>query len=593
MWPLLLLACAPEPTPEPVDTGSPPPGPEASLSVLTTDGLTETSRAAVARMPAWLAQDLALALRQQDSDRQDVLAAVIVELDDPALLDEVGFAMAHLSKEVLRGDDFFPELLVENAQGIYAVDPLLDYVTLVEDGEPEVDADWRTTTRYRVEVEGKIQEIDLDAELYYWFVVHPRIEDERPWYIDAWAECNRNTLECAATPETGTFWRSFLWESAAQDCPEGEACPVLADYLTGVDVLWGAADGVDAVHGIAGMMLDSPDGNRWLSFGAYGERSIQPNRIYALGRGNCGEWADMTTALSRTALIPDVNVTPSSWDHTWNAFWLDRWIAWEPVNWWFDYPYGSGYTTWATRGDASMWYQTQQYNPNVATLTVTVKDHEGNPVDGAAVVLWSPYDTSYWYAGEQLTGLDGVATFEVGADKEFAYLVSSDLGDYPSSDSIDIATEGIAAGETENVRVRLDGTMPVAVPPSGELPAEDAAFTLTVTSTLEGRLVGESYRFGHKSTQPSALPPLTSALLSAADYEAFLAGQPWATRPGDLAAGVEAAPGDVYLLTNQGVLSTAVVGSLQLELTADGEPASLSVPVALEAGQWLAVRVGE
>ena len=50
MWPLLLLACAPEPTPKPVDTGSPPPGPEASLTVLTSDGLTDTARAAVAQI---------------------------------------------------------------------------------------------------------------------------------------------------------------------------------------------------------------------------------------------------------------------------------------------------------------------------------------------------------------------------------------------------------------------------------------------------------------------------------------------------------------------------------------------------------------
>lgn len=581
---LLLLACAPAPDPgktDPIDT-TPVADPVPAFTPLDA-GLGATSDAALARTPGWLRADLALALAGVGADRRDELAGLLVDLDDPALLDEVAFSIAHLSPGVLKADNFYPQLLVENARGLYEADPLLDYVELVEIGDPEVDADWYTTTRYRVEVDGKVQETESDPELYYWFVVHPRIEDENPWYVDAWAECTRSGLECASTPEEGWFWRDFLWEGAEEGCPEGEVCPVVPDYLTGLDTLWGAADGVDAVHAVAGMMLASPDeGGRWFNFGAYGERSIQPARIYVLGRGNCGEWADMTTAISRTALIPNVNVTPSSWDHTWNAVWVERWIAWEPVNWWFDHPYGSGYVTWATRGDASMWYQTEQYTSTTATLDVHVVDKHGAPVDGASVVLWSPYDTSFWYAGELVTDAEGRASFTVGADKEFAFLVTSDLGDYPAGgDSIDYATHGIAAGAAETVEVELSGTMPsrpeaTPVEAGGDVP-------LQVDVVAEGRLSGKSYRLGDRSSQPTAAPPLDVWVLDEDGWDAFRAGEAFEAYTGNL----DPAGSYVVVVANLAGTSVSAVGTVSMRF---GD-ASWSGTLALPPGEHLAWRL--
>lgn len=580
---LFVLACAPDagqPAETSPDTTSAAPVP--TFARLDDGGLGATATAAVARMPNWLKGDLSLAFQELGSDRQDEIAGLIVDLDDPALLDEVGFAIAHLSKGVLKSDNFYPELVVENARGIYAADPLLDYVELVESGDPEVDADWHTTTRYRVQVEGVVEEIDLDPEIYYWFIVHPRIEDENPWYIDAWAECTRDGLECATDPESGSFWRTFLWDEATTTCPEGEVCPVLTEYLPGVDLLYGATEGYDAVHAVAAMMLASPEeAGRWFSFGAYGERSIQPNRIYGLGRGNCGEWADMTTALSRTALIPNVNVTPSSWDHTWNGFYMERWVGWEPVNWAFDVAYGSGYVTYATRGDASMWYQTEQYNSTTATLEIQIRDTEGDPVDGATVTLWSPYDTSYWYAGELVTDGEGVASFTVGADKEFGYLVTSELGDYPGTGSLDEATSGIAVGETVRVRAKLDGTMPHA--PALEL--VDAGDTpILVETTVEGRLSGDSYRLGDRSTQPAAAPPLSTWVLTEADYDAFRAGEAFTALTGNL----DPAATYVVVVANLDRQSTSAVGAVVLTV---GDVVWTD-DLALPPGEHLAVRVG-
>lgn len=585
MSPLLLLtlACAPETAPPEGTEPSVVPPAVPTFTRVDDTGLGATAEAALARLPAWLQGDVALAFRGLGAARQDEIAGIVVDLDDPALLDEVGFTIAHLSPGVLKSDHFYPELIVENARGIYAADERLDYVQLVESGDPEVDTDWTTTTRYRVQVDGVVEEIDLDPELYYWFIVHPRIEDENPWYVDAWSECTRDNLECAATPETGTFWRSFLWEDAALTCPEGEVCPVVTDYLPGVDLLYGATEGYDAVHAIAAMMLASPDETgRWFNFGAYGERSIQPNRIYALGRGNCGEWADMTSALSRTALIPNVNVTPSSWDHTWNAFYLERWVGWEPVNWAFDVAYGSGYVTYATRGDASMWYQTEQYTGTTATLEVQVKDAEGDPVDGATVALWSPYDTSYWYAGELVTDGEGLASFQVGADKEFGYLVTSALGDAPGGNSLDRATTGIPTGETTRIRVKLDGVMPHAPAPGTADAGGDTP--LAVAIVAEGRVEGESYRLNDRSSQPTALPPLSTWVLTEADYDAFLAGESFTTLTGDL----DPAQTYVVVVANLDRQATSAVGTIQLQF---GDQ-SWSDRLALPPGEHVAVRVG-
>jgi hypothetical protein len=577
LW--LLLACTPD---TPKDTGAVDAPAAPAFTRIDDDGLGPVAEAAIARLPAWLRADFALALRGVDTDRAEELAAVIVDLDDPELLDEAGFALAHLSQDVLKSQKFYPEVVVENARRIYEADPMLDYVELVESGTAGADDDWTTTTRYRVEVDGVVEEQTLDPELYYWFVVHPRIEDENPWYIDAWDECTRSTLECAADPETGTFWRSFLWEEAATTCPEGEVCPVVPEYLGGMDVLWGAADGADAVHAIASMLLASPgEQGRWFNFGAYGERSIQPNRIYALGRGNCGEWADMTTAIARTALIPNVNVTPASWDHTWNAVYVDRWIAYEPVNWWFDYPYGASYTTYATKGDASMFFQTELYMAETATLEIEVQDSEGAPVDGASVVLWTPYDTSWWYGGELVSGADGVARFTVQADKEIGFLVTSDLGEYPGNNTLDRATTGLPVGTTDRVTVTLDDAGPVAPTPSEA--SAGGTESLTVSIAAEGRSEGLSLRFDDQAIAETEAPPLSTWVMSEADYESFAAGGEFTALTGDL----DPAQTYVVVIGNLSRGSTGAVGTVAIDFRGVTSTQLLALP----AGAHLAVRV--
>ena len=97
-----------------------------------------------------------------------------------------------------------------------------------------------------------------------------------------------------------------------------------------IDVLWKSKTYSRDDNGAIGALINWEKAA--ISFGAGDERPIQPNRIYAVGCGNCGEWADMATAAARTALIPSQNVGARANDHTWNEFWDDGWMQWEPVN---------------------------------------------------------------------------------------------------------------------------------------------------------------------------------------------------------------------------------------------------------------------
>ena len=490
----------------------------------------------------------------------------------------MAFTIAHTSPEDLTHSGFEPELIVENAQWIYDLEPLLDYVTLVEHGEPG-DPDHHTTTSYVVsDAEGVVTEVEIDPELYYWYVVHPSIEDESPWYVEAWSECQRSQLECPSDLESGgRFWRHFLWEDARETCPEEGACPVLDESLPGLPYAWTSGnygDEESAISQIARFMLyNDEDFGRWLTFGAHGERSIQPNRIYGLGRGNCGEWADMTTALTRTGLIPNYNVAPASWDHTWNEFYdasEDRWVAWEPVNFWLDHAYGAPYSNFATRGDGKVFNVTPNYIAELFTMQYAITDADGLPVDGATVTIITPWGDSWGYAGEAYTGPDGVATFEVRADSQYAFRV-----DHPTlgntGESFGLGPDGVAIGEVDVTDVQLDGSRPAV--PARTLEALDVAkpsARLTVGGEVESsRTFAESWRYGETFMDTHDPVALRWFLTDDAGYAAFVAGEDHVVFAEGL-LGEEASLDLAFarswrlVVVNEDSASTAAIGELAL-----------------------------
>jgi len=512
--------------------------PAPTLSVVDAESrLTDLAQEAVDLSPLWIQDDLALSFIHLNDTKQDKLALLLIDIEDPNLIDEVAFTIAHLSPEVLRDGEFRNALIIDNAEWIYKVDPDLSYVDIVEYGEAGVDADWHSTTTYHSVVDGQNVDFELPRDVYYWYVVHPRIEDERPLYIDGWSACFDASLECASNAQEGMFWREFLWQGAAETCPPDHFCPIIKDYVPGVTEYWnggGGGDAAGAVRDIVDYMKSSDETlGRWFNFGAYDERSIQPNRIYGLGRGNCGEWSDMTTAISRTALIPNVNVNPSSWDHTWNAFWFEEdWIAWEPVNTWVDHPYGISFAAYATRGDASIFLQTDDYNENTFDMEVVVRDKTGIPVDGATVAIFSPWEsggqTYSWPAGEIGTDSSGTATFVLSEMQDYTFRVNAKIGTFPEDESsLTAGSQQVAAGTTDTIDVELAGRK---MPSGAEFAMTDAGGKATLnieTSMTEGRIMGLSPRYDSSYTLVADTPEMDVFAVDADNYALFVDGEPF------------------------------------------------------------------
>ncbi len=314
-----VLGCADE-DPDGEDPGIAPP--ELVVSHSSVD-LTELAEEAVAMAPAWLRDDLIISFDKLEDSLQDDLALLIVDVEDPYLIDEIGFAIAHTSPEVLSDSLFFPELLMINATLIYAYDGDLDYVELVDEGEPGVDDDYYTTATYLVEREpGVAVEETIDRDMYYWYVVHPRLQDEWPNFIDAWISGH------GADPADGYFWREFLWDKGDEECPADRECPQLMDHMQDTPVVKALGD--------EGGYERSGHGQVWsfigaaINWGAGDERPVQPCRIYAVGCGNCGEYEDLFVSSARTALIPARNVGAFVNDHVWGEWWGDE-------QWWGEF----------------------------------------------------------------------------------------------------------------------------------------------------------------------------------------------------------------------------------------------------------------
>lgn len=164
--------------------------------------LTADQQAAVAAVPAWLAPDLAAAfLRMRTAEGPDELARLILEAEDPAYVDEIGFLVARLSPEDRRRMD--REIIPESVRAIYERDAEIAFADLVERGGPD-DPDRYTTVVYRAVRGGTPFTFELPRDVYYWQVVHPVLDGEDVVYMDP-------MRHRAADPPDGVHWRTYLW----------------------------------------------------------------------------------------------------------------------------------------------------------------------------------------------------------------------------------------------------------------------------------------------------------------------------------------------------------------------------------------------
>ncbi len=389
-----------------------------------------------------------------ETDLVDTYARQILDADDK-YADEIGFSIAHTPTSILQSSDVYPEVFRENAELIYQIEPELDYVDLVERSGPDGKY---TTTIYWVnestegnneggnegasggedededgggneaESEGddgggeatfERRQYELPRDIYYWYIVHPKITDEYPTYIKP------ETGEPASPENGGRFWREYLFYHADAEYPpdpgsgvcypKDEAPPMLKEKLEDVKILWNCT----AHKSPPGYDDDGHNNGRPWDYGDHaiervsnwvqkticmrasedddGNRPIQPVRIAYEHNGNCGELQDLSTAGGRTALIPSQGVVEIGEDHVWQEFWERGWHHWD--NWWSDG--GTGVDVPETY-DGNWWevsvvwvHRPDEYIRNVnhrpytptGTLKLTVLDRFGNPVDGATILV--------------------------------------------------------------------------------------------------------------------------------------------------------------------------------------------------------------
>ncbi|HNX01286.1 MAG TPA: FlgD immunoglobulin-like domain containing protein, partial [Candidatus Cloacimonadota bacterium] len=421
--------------------------------------LIPASVTAIQKSPSWVRADLGNILSQLTSAKQEIWAGLINSTVDP-YIDEVAFCVAHSSVQYLSTNYANPQLMTENAQLIYSMDADLPYVEVIDHGSSTTDDDYYTTTRYRrINADSTVSYVDVPRDIYYWYIVHPKITDEIPAYINpAVVESNSSHTNNIAAPPTGVFWRSFLY--TCQD----DTLPILRDALMNCQTVrnWNGAPG-DAINAITNWI------DTTISFTSNTERPHQPVRIYRKHFGRCGEHADYTAAAARLALIPCTSIGAYSVDHTWNEFWDEDWIHWEPVNHQIntplDYENGWGWTfgsVFENRSDGFLTPVTPRYSQGISTINIVVTDSLQNPVDGARILLMAEKDGSLVFDNEGVTKNDGTCTFIVGEGRHYAVRADSPIGSMPTMTSqyLDITTNSVN-GEVYNNQLTIPNTMPI------------------------------------------------------------------------------------------------------------------------------------
>jgi hypothetical protein len=453
---------------------------------------------AVERAPEWIREDFAWALASVDGGAAEALAALVLDADEE-LVDEVAWTIAATAPELLtwmvEGGD--ADLLVENAEGVYATQGMLEYASLVE-VEPGL------TTLQLVGEEGTYE---LDPPDYYWYVVYPRAYLELPMRVDGW------------------WWRTMFLED---DLHGESALDAVADATT-----------VQEAAEALGYWIQS-----FMQFN-YMDNLILPVDIYDTGYGSCGEYSILTTAAAKSVLIPTVSVSARADDHEWNELWDGRWIMWDnsmgEIGSNPNYPYidwaeifdddtynGAGVLgevahVFRFRGDEAI--EPSDLYTEYVEVHVDVEDADGAPVEGVRIIATTA-ESGYWEATFGYTGLDGRATLRLGDDLGYGFeLDHPELGDLGGESTAVVA----AGGDTEFFEdYRFDGICDRGIEDAGAPPGGDRFLDvdLVLDRTVQRRTnyLTEGYELGQSF--PAALDGgvVDLFLIRGEELEAYLDG---------------------------------------------------------------------
>lgn len=352
-----------------------------------TNGLSETVIAAIAKSPRWIQQRLTSQFHNL-SDPESYASVLLNSSKKYA--DEIAFSIACCPMGLVPS----AMLLKENAESLYEHDQWIFYADIIEydDGM----GNYSSTIRYRVLENETERYLMLPSEIYYWNVVHPKITNEE---IDA---------------VYGPVWRDYLFEH------NDLGYPLLKEKLSTIQYLWDCQSyyqpggrlwsvcinqhptAIEAISYWIGKTVPNP---------ATGDRPGQTSVIAHEHNGWCGELQKIAIAAQRAALIPSISASNVGEDHVWREFYERGWH--ENDNWWSDtggavdepdaYAYGWGKNMSAIyqwQGDGTILQDTARYIHEEDRITVDfeVNDLFSQPVDGARVIVLvkGPKDITYY-----------------------------------------------------------------------------------------------------------------------------------------------------------------------------------------------------
>ncbi|MBN1592763.1 MAG: hypothetical protein JW941_05890, partial [Candidatus Coatesbacteria bacterium] len=171
-----------------------------------TEAISPTAEEALEIVPDWLSMDLYDMFTRLSPVDQESYGQLLLSISDPRLIDEVAFTIAHSSKSILSSTD--PDVYVVNAQLLYEVDPIISYADIIDYGEAGTDPDYYSTIIYTSIVSGATVQYELPLDIYYWYVVHPKLGDEYP-SMNPNPSTNQSTY--------GYFWREYLFYNPSED----------------------------------------------------------------------------------------------------------------------------------------------------------------------------------------------------------------------------------------------------------------------------------------------------------------------------------------------------------------------------------------
>lgn len=406
--------------------------------------------------------------------------------------------------------------------------------------------------------------------------------------LESWLQSGQRILEWHAGREA--FWDGldlpggvrFAGHSESGVIADIGGQPRLSDITWGEQLVW---DGnpyaglsgdrplqtesflLDKLTWWAGQNLFDNISERLEKTPAFVERTNYPQRIVFNHFGNCGEIQDLLVSAMRTLCIPASNVSNGPEDHVWAEFysrgdWHPSQIDWSDGPAHIDNPgicYGKKWgggknisTVVRYRGDGYLENRTDFY-ANTFELEVIVSDREGNPVDGAEVVILTesyyeengayPLTVAWWGIADP----QGRARLQLGANENVPidqcddpasrcnsyYLrVLTYWGSYPEEDnavSLAVTHEEAVPGAQLSRAVTVDVLPPQRLP-QGDAVTGDIDWNRAIRITVDGSqdmACGYGLYGGLTWCDPVASGSIELMVLDASNFESWLAEEPF------------------------------------------------------------------